>query len=108
MKGDRGGFAVESEPAPRNYSGRRFVFERGGSRGALLKRLLHNEEKILQKLSKDHGMSQKIDDEQKVSLEQLVVSHSYEMLALITVLEKKGILTRHEVIEVINELKDSE
>jgi len=52
-------------------------------------------------------MTHKIDDEQIVSLEQLVVSHSYEMLALITVLEKKGILTRHEIIEVINELKDS-
>ena len=51
-------------------------------------------------------MTHKIDDEQFVSLEELVVSHSYEMLALITVLEKKGILTRHEVIEVINELKD--
>lgn len=40
------------------------------------------------------------------SLEELVVSHSYEMLALITVLEKKGILTRHEVIEVIKELQN--
>ncbi len=40
-------------------------------------------------------------------MEELVVSHSYEMLALITVLEKKGILTRSEIIEVIKELKDS-
>jgi hypothetical protein len=29
------------------------------------------------------------------------------MLALITVLEKKGILTRQEIIEVIKELKGS-
>jgi hypothetical protein len=52
-------------------------------------------------------MSHKIDDEQIFSLEELVISHSYEMLALITVLEKKGILSRAEIIEVIKELKDS-
>lgn len=49
-------------------------------------------------------MTHKLDDEQLTSLEELVVSHSYEMLALITVLEKKGILTRLEIIEVIKEL----
>jgi len=49
----------------------------------------------------------KLDDEQLLSLEELVVSHSYEMLALLTVLEKKGILTRGEVLEVIRELRDS-
>lgn len=48
------------------------------------------------------------DDEQMLSLEDLVVSHSYEMLALITVLEKKGILTRGEIIEVIKEMRDSQ
>ncbi len=45
--------------------------------------------------------------EESISLEQLVVSHSYEMLALVTVLEKKGILTRQEIIEVIKELQGS-
>ncbi|MDA8429528.1 MAG: hypothetical protein M0T70_09760 [Geobacteraceae bacterium] len=45
--------------------------------------------------------------EESVSLEQLVVSHSYEMLALITVLEKKGILNRQELIEVIHELQNN-
>jgi hypothetical protein len=54
--------------------------------------------------SKGTVMTHKLDDEQMASLEELVVSHSYEMLALITVLEKKGILTRGEVIEVIKEL----
>jgi hypothetical protein len=38
-------------------------------------------------------------------VEELVVSHAYEMLALVTVLEKKGILTSGEIIEVIKELK---
>lgn len=52
-------------------------------------------------------MAEKIPQENVISMEELVVSHSYEMLALITVLEKKGILTRSEIIEVIKELKDS-
>lgn len=53
-------------------------------------------------------MADTLDNEQTLSLEELVVSHSYEMLALITVLEKKGILDRGEIIEVINELRDSQ
>lgn len=52
-------------------------------------------------------MAEKLDDEQMVSLEELVVSHSYEMLALITVLERKGLLKREDVIEVIKELHSS-
>jgi hypothetical protein len=50
-------------------------------------------------------MSSQTPREESVSLEQLVISHSYEMLALITVLEKKGILSRQELIEVIRELQ---
>jgi hypothetical protein len=52
-------------------------------------------------------MPEQSPKEESVSLEQLVVSHSYEMLALITVLEKKGILARQEIIEVIKELQNS-
>jgi transketolase N-terminal domain/subunit len=50
-------------------------------------------------------MSEQSPKEESFSLEQLVVSHSYEMIALITVLEKKGILTRQELIEVIKEIQ---
>lgn len=50
-------------------------------------------------------MSEQTHKEESISLEQLVVSHSYEMLALITVLEKKGILARQEIIEVIKEIQ---
>lgn len=39
------------------------------------------------------------------TLEELVVAHSYEMLALITVLEKKGVLNRAEIIEEIQLLR---
>ena len=52
-------------------------------------------------------MPEQTPREETISLEHLVVSHSYEMLALITVLEKKGVLTRQEIIEVINELQSS-
>lgn len=53
-------------------------------------------------------MSEQAEQRQAITIEELVVSHSYEMLALITVLEKKGILTRNEIVEVINQLKGSE
>ena len=52
-------------------------------------------------------MAEQLPQEQTVTLEELVVSHSYEMLALITVLEKKGILAREEIITVIKELRDA-
>ena len=50
-------------------------------------------------------MAEKLDINDTVSLEELVVSHSYEMIALITVLERKGILTRSEVIDVIKDMR---
>jgi hypothetical protein len=54
------------------------------------------------------SMAEQLPQEQVVSIEELVISHSYEMLALITVLEKKGILDRSEIIEVIKGLKTHE
>ena len=44
-------------------------------------------------------------EHEDVTLEDLVINHAYEMLGLITVLEKKGILTRAEIIEEIKSLK---
>jgi hypothetical protein len=52
-------------------------------------------------------MTEQLPREPSISLEELVVSHSYEMLALITVLERKGILTRGELVDVIRELQGS-
>ncbi len=49
-------------------------------------------------------MAEQLPQEQTVTLEELVVSHSYEMIAVITVLEKKGILSRAEVLEEIKRL----
>jgi len=39
------------------------------------------------------------------TLEELVIAHSYEMLALVTVLENKGLLNRSEIIAEIEKLK---
>ena len=50
-------------------------------------------------------MAEKLDSSETVSIEKLVVSHSYEMIALITVFERKGILIRGKVIEVIKEMR---
>jgi hypothetical protein len=50
-------------------------------------------------------MSEQLTKEDMLTIEELVISHSYEMLALITVLEKKGILARAEIIEEIQKLK---
>lgn len=47
----------------------------------------------------------KTADNEDVTLEDLVINHAYEMVGLITVLEKKGILTRAEIIEEIKSLK---
>ncbi|MBL0226088.1 MAG: hypothetical protein IPQ16_11110 [Geobacteraceae bacterium] len=53
-------------------------------------------------------MTSQLPQEEMVTIEELAISHPYEMVALITVLEKKGILTRQKVIEVIKELQIGE
>jgi hypothetical protein len=67
--------------------------------------LLLNEERILSHLCKDTRMTQQPSKEDMLTIEELVVSHSYEMLGLITVLEKKGILSRAEIIDEIQKMK---
>jgi hypothetical protein len=53
-------------------------------------------------------MAEQLPNDQMLSLEELVVSYSYEMVALVTVLEKKGIMKREEIVEIIKELKAME
>ena len=53
-------------------------------------------------------MAEQLGSEEIVTMEELVISHSYEMVALITVLEKKGVLNRAEIIEEIKALKAAE
>lgn len=52
-------------------------------------------------------MAEKLDNEQMVTVEELLISQSYEIAALVTVLERKGILNRDEIISVIKELRES-
>lgn len=52
-------------------------------------------------------MAEKLGDDEVVSIEEVVVSHAYEMMALVTILEKKGILTRTEILEEIKNMRSS-
>lgn len=47
-------------------------------------------------------MAEKLAENETVSLEEVVVSHAYEMMAHITVLERNGILTRGDIKENLN------
>jgi hypothetical protein len=47
-------------------------------------------------------MAKQLEKEESLTLEELAVSNSYEIAALVSVLERKGLLTREEIIEEIN------
>jgi hypothetical protein len=51
-------------------------------------------------------MAEQLDSSQSVTLEELALSNSFEIAALVAVLERKGILTRDEVIAEIKILRD--
>lgn len=50
-------------------------------------------------------MAEQLPKEEIVTMEELVVSHMYEMAALVTLLEKKGIISKAELIDEIKNLK---
>lgn len=50
-------------------------------------------------------MATQLPKEEKVTMEELVISQSYEIAALVSVLESKGILTSKDVIDAIRKLK---
>jgi hypothetical protein len=52
-------------------------------------------------------MASRLPAKETVTLEELALSNSFEITALVSVLERKGILTREEIISVIKELRDS-
>lgn len=58
--------------------------------------------------AKGNDMVVPLDKKDTVSVEEAVISQSYEIAALVSLLEKKGLLTRVEIIEEVKELKDSE
>jgi len=52
-------------------------------------------------------MADKLDPKETVTIEELTISNSYEIAALVSVLERKGLLTRGEVIEEIIQMRKS-
>jgi len=39
-------------------------------------------------------------------MEEIVVSHAYEIMAMVSILEKKGILTRQEIMDEITRMRE--
>ena len=52
-------------------------------------------------------MAEKLDKKETVSVEELLISQSYEIGAIVSLLEKKCLLTREEIIEEIKRLRRS-
>ncbi|MDD2367323.1 MAG: hypothetical protein PHN84_14285 [Desulfuromonadaceae bacterium] len=50
-------------------------------------------------------MASQLPTDETVSLEDLAISNSYEIAALVSVLERKGLLTRQDVIDEIKKLR---
>lgn len=51
-------------------------------------------------------MAEQLGGEEIVTIEELVVSHAFEIMALVSLLEKKGILSKTEIIKEIKSLRD--
>jgi hypothetical protein len=50
-------------------------------------------------------MASQLPTDETVSLEDLTISNSYEIAALVSVLERMGLLTRQDVIDEIKKLR---
>ena len=53
-------------------------------------------------------MAQPLDPKDLVTLEELAISTMWETSALVELLERKGILTKQEVLDMIQELRQRE
>ncbi len=53
-------------------------------------------------------MAEKLDAKEVVSIEELAISNMWETSALVELLERKGILTKQEVLDMIQELRQRE
>ncbi len=53
-------------------------------------------------------MAEKLDPNDLVSLEELALSNMWETSALVELLERKGILTKQEVLDMIRGLRQRE
>lgn len=52
-------------------------------------------------------MSEKLTEDQAVALEEAVISTSCEIAALVNILERKGLITRNELTEEVNRIRES-
>ncbi len=50
-------------------------------------------------------MAEPLDPKEVVSIEELAISNTWETSALVELLERKGILTKQEVLDMIQELR---
>ncbi len=53
-------------------------------------------------------MAEKLDPKEIVTLEELAISNMWETSALVELLERKGILTKQDVLAMIQELRQRE
>ncbi len=53
-------------------------------------------------------MPEPLDPNNLVSLEELALSSMWEIAALVEVLERKGVLTKQDVLDMIQELRQRE
>ncbi len=56
-------------------------------------------------LSNRENMAQPLDPNDLVTLEELALSNMWENAALVELLERKGVLTKQEVLDMIQELR---
>ena len=50
-------------------------------------------------------MAEKLDPQEAVSLEEVVISNSFEITAMFNIMERKGLITRGEFLEELKRLK---
>ena len=53
-------------------------------------------------------MAEPLDPKDPVTLDELALSNMWETSALVEVLERKGILTKQEVLDMVQELRQRE
>jgi len=51
-------------------------------------------------------MTDSLVREDAFPVEEIIVSHAYEIMALVSILEKKGILTRQEILDEITAMRE--
>jgi hypothetical protein len=52
-------------------------------------------------------MAEKLERKETVTVEELAYSNSFEIAALVAVLERKGLLTKEEIIEEIKRMRQT-